>query len=65
MDDQQVCTAWHLTNGNSVVTYLNADDLERMLKYAGDGTVIHLNMDAHKSTYINWSNVAYIEVIEP
>lgn len=28
-------------------------------------TKIHLKMDAHKSTYINWSNVAYIEVIEP
>ena len=62
MDKKQVRTEWHLTNGESITARLNADDFERFMKYAGEGSAIQLDEHEHESVYINWSNVACVEV---
>lgn len=64
MDDQQVCATVHLVDGCSIDINLDADDLERMIKYAGEGSAIHLHANEHESVYINWSNVTYVEVVD-
>ena len=64
MDENKVCATVHLVDGYTIETKLDADDLERVIKYAGEGSAIHLHASEHESVYINWNNVTYVEVVD-